>query len=377
MWARFVIAIDESAFRSSTPTDQARLARAASAFRSMRYGEILDNLAGSEATDPNIIFMRGLVAVYQGDSDHYRRAVEQLRAAAAAGHAQAATIAGVLLVSGMQGAPKDPAEGKRLIESAVTRGEPMAQRAAAIGYLGGEFGVLDPFKAVPLLKSAAQEGDPLAMLHHAYLLSTGAAVERDERQAEDLVRRAAEAGLTAAQETIGMWILDRYKAGLIVDPAEGVRWLERAYQRGLSIMALNRLGVFHVDEGRNPPWQDAQKGFALFTMCAPFTSSNCQFGYATSHHFGRGTAKDINKAYVHYELARQLGSTGAQARLKTLDELLAPAEKDAALEAARLLRRELKPIPRNVVFQYPDAAGPASPWIVPPPLEDRASAQLR
>jgi TPR repeat protein len=366
---RFLVAIDETAFRSSAPADQARLAKAATAFRAMRYADVLDSLVGSAPTDPNVVYMRGLAAIYQDDSDHFRRAVEQLRAAAAAGHVQAGTMAGALLVSGVQGVPKDLAEGKRLIEAAAARGDPMAQRATGIGYLGGEFGVLDPFKGASFIKSAADAGDPAAMLHHAYLMSTGAVVEKNEKAAEELVLRIADAGLTAAQETLGMWILERYKAGLISDPSEGIRWLERAYQRGLSIMALSRLGLFYLDEGRNPPWKDAQKAFALFGMCVPFTHMNCHYAYATSLHFGRGTAKDLGKAYVHYEIARQLGSTGAPARLKRLDELLAPAEKDAALEAARAQRGELKPSPRNVVLQYADIPEPASPWTVAPSLE--------
>ena len=366
---RFLVAIDETAFRSSAPADQARLAKAATAFRARRYSDVLDSLVGSAPTDPNVVFMRGLAAIHQTDFDHFRRAVEQLRAAAAGGHVQAGTVAGALLVSGVQAVPKDVAEGKRLIEAAAARGDSMAQRAAGIGYLGGEFGVLDPFKGASFIKSAAEAGDPSAMLHYAYLLSTGAVVEKNERAAEDLVLRTAEAGLTAAQETLGMWIIERYKAGLISDPSEGIRWLERAYQRGLSIMALNRLGVFYVDEGRNPPWKDAQKALALFQMCASFTFPNCHFAYATSLHFGRGTAKDPGKAYVHYELARQLGSTGAPARLKRLDELLAPAEKEAALEAARAQRGELKPSPRNIVLQYVDVPEPASPWPIAPSTE--------
>ena len=329
---RLLVAIDETAFKSSAPADQARLAKAAWAFRAMRYTELVDSLVGSDPTDPNIVFMRGLAATYQADTDHFRRAVEQFRAAAAGGHVQAGTMAGIVLVSGVQGVAKDVAEGKRMIEAAAARGDAMAQRAAGIGYLGGEFGVLDPFKGAALIKSAAEAGDPLAMLHHAYLLSTGAVGDKNEKAAEDIVLRTAEAGLTAAQETLGMWIIERYKAGLISDPSEGMRWLERAYQRGLSIVALNRLALFYLEDGRAPPWKDAEKAFSLFATCVPFSYFNCHFGYATCLHFGRGTAKDLGKAYVHYELARQLGEArSAAARLKTLDQLLAPTEKDAAL----------------------------------------------
>jgi len=365
---RFLVAIDETAFRSSARADQVRLAKAATAFRARRYVELLDSLVGSEPTDPNVVFMRGLAAMHQEDSDRYRRAVEQFRAAAAGGHVQAGTMAGLLLLS--EHAGKDVPEGKRLIEAAASRGDPMAQRAAGIGYLGGEFGVLDPFKGASFIKSAADAGDLPAMLHHAYLLSTGAVVPKNEKAAEDLVIRAAEAGLTSAQEALGMWIIERYKAGLVSDPSEGVRWLERASQRGLSIIALTRLGLFYLDDGRSPPWKDPQKAFALFGMCIPFSYSNCHYAYATCLHFGRGTAKDPGKAYIHYELARQLGARGAPARLKRVEDLIEPAEKDAALDAARAQRRDLKPSPRSIALQYPDVPEPVSPWIVAPPPEN-------
>ena len=71
------------------------------------------------------------------------------------------------------------------------------------------------------------------------MLFTGAGVEKDEVAAEQLLERAAAAGLTVAQETLGSWMLDRYKAGVIKTPSEGIRWLERAYQHGFSITALN------------------------------------------------------------------------------------------------------------------------------------------
>src|SRR5580700_7429333 len=126
----------------------------------------------------------------------------------------------------------------------------MALRAAGIGYLNGEFGVLDPIRGVVLIKRAAEAGDPPAMLYFAYLLSTGTGVEKNAAMAEDYARRAAAAGLTAAQETLGAWFLDRYKSGFVADPSEGVRWLKQAYELGFSTNALVRLGVFYADEGR-------------------------------------------------------------------------------------------------------------------------------
>ena len=125
--------------------------------------------------------------------------------------------------------------------------------------------------------------------------------------AENYARHAAEAGLSAAQETLGAWILDRYKSGLIADPSEGVRWLTQAYQFGFSMNALVRLGLFFVDEGRGA-WRDPSKSFALFSQCIGYASASCQFAYAYHLQHGFGTPSDPAKSYTYYEVARVLGA---------------------------------------------------------------------
>ncbi len=147
---------------------------------------MLDHLVGARSSDTNVAFMRGLAAVYQNDPERFSRATAQFRAAAAGGHLQASALLGLLLVGGRQGVNKDVDAGKRLIEDAAMKGDRMAQRFAGIGYLGGEFGVLDPFKAAGFFKRAVAAGDPLSMAHYAYMLFTGAGVEKDEVAAEQL-----------------------------------------------------------------------------------------------------------------------------------------------------------------------------------------------
>ena len=138
LWTRFLIEIDENAFQSSQPEDRQRLVKTAQAHRARRFAEMLDSLAGARSEDPNVAFMRGLAAIYQGDPDRFSRAISQLRAAVTGGQLQAGTILGVLLVVDPGGKNKDVEEGKRLIEAAAARGDPMAQRAAGIGDMAGE-----------------------------------------------------------------------------------------------------------------------------------------------------------------------------------------------------------------------------------------------
>jgi TPR repeat protein len=357
----FLIEIDERAFQSSELEDRQRLIKATRAHQALRYPQMLDHLVGARSSDPNVAFMRGLSAFYQTDAEHFSRAMAQFQSAVAGGHLQASALLGLLLVAGPQGVNKDVDAGKRLIEAAAMKGDPTAQRFAGIGYLGGEFGVLDPFKAAGFFKRAVAAGDLPSMTHYAHMLFNGAIVEKDEVAAEQLIERAAAAGLTVAQETLGIWMLDRYKAGVVKTPSEGIRWLERAYQNGFSITALTRLAIFYASEGRGS-WRDHSKALELFRMGAAFSDPRSHFGYAMGFHFGYATAKEPAKAYTHYELARQLGSKAAEARQKALEDLLSPSEKASAIEAAQLLRRALKPIPRLIVLQRPGVPLPASPW---------------
>jgi hypothetical protein len=55
-------------------------------------------------------------------------------------------VLGLLLVTGREGVARDVESGRQLIEAAAAAGERTAQRLAALGYLTGEFGRLDPLK---------------------------------------------------------------------------------------------------------------------------------------------------------------------------------------------------------------------------------------
>jgi len=361
--AQFLIEIDEAAFRSSTPDDQGRLKKAVGDYHALRFDEMIDDLTDASSSDANVLFLRALGVLRQSGSNKFAAAHGLLQASVSGGQRQAAIVLGILLVAGPEGVDKDLDQGKNLIETAAVAGDRMAQRAAGIGEIGGEFGSLDPVKGVAWIRRAAEAGDAPAMVHYGFLLSIGSGVEKNTALAEDYVRRAAVAGLTAAQETLGAWIVDRYKSGLAADPGEGVRWLKRAYELGFSTHALVRLGVFYADDGRGA-WRDRNKSFALFGLCIGYASSSCQFAYAW--HLANGFATRINpvESYARYEVARQLDSTKAPERLQALQRTLSPGEEPKAIELATSIRGALRPIPTTVVLQYPGARPQPSPWPV-------------
>jgi hypothetical protein len=348
------VEIDEKAFRSSEPGNQQRLEAAAADYRAMRVDKMMDDLSGTNASDPNALFLRALGVMRQIGTNKFAAAHDLLRAATAGGQQQAAVLLGVLLVAGPPGVDKDVNKGKALIETAAAAGDRMAQRAAGIGYASGEFATLDPVKGAAWLKRAAEAGDAPAMLHYGYLLSTGAGVDQNVTLAEEYVRRAAVAGLTAAQETLGGWILDRYKSGLVSDPTEGIRWLTQAHAAGFSTEALVRLGLFYAQDGRGP-WQDRNKSLALFKQCIGYASFRCQFAYANHLQSGVATPRDLVGAYARFEVSGELGAANVSERLQSLERLLSADEKTKAVELAKSIRGDLRPVPAVLVIQYPGA----------------------
>src|SRR5262249_5915306 len=136
---QFLIEIDESAFRSSSSDDQQRLKKATADYRSMRFDQMMDDLANASSADANVLFLRALGLMRQNSWDMVALPPHLLQTAASGGWAQAAVILGILLVSGPDGVDKDVNEGRKLIEVAAVAGDRMAQRAAGFGHINGEF----------------------------------------------------------------------------------------------------------------------------------------------------------------------------------------------------------------------------------------------
>jgi TPR repeat protein len=272
-----VVDIDETAFRRSAPPDQQKLAAAARAFRSQQFAEMATTLSDCAPADPNVAFMRGLAALNAG-AEQAKSAAELFRSAADAGHHQASIMLGRLLVRPMAGGAKDAkdvARGRQLIETAAAGGDRLAQRLAGIGYLSDDFGGVNPAKARELFRTAAQAGDPTAMLFYSMMLDLALGGPADQPAAADLLRRAAAAGLTRAQETAGAWLLGRYRRGSTDDPREGVEWLEKARQNGHSLYAAQLLMTFHADDKLPAPWHDKSKVFELATESATPGTGGC------------------------------------------------------------------------------------------------------
>jgi TPR repeat protein len=353
--------LDEAVFRTSAAVDQPRLAAAARAIRTQQFAAVPDLLAAANAADPNVAFMRGIAAITAGSEEGNKSAEQFWRAAADAGHRQAALELARIRIYAPPGVAKDRDRGFRTIEGAAAAGDRRALRLAGIAYLSGEFG-LDPAKARDYLGRAAQAGDLEAMLHYAFVLGWAIGGPADQAQAEEFVRRAAINGLTGAQETLGVFLLQRFNKKLIDDPAEGIDLLQKAVDSGYSLRALRALALFYGVQ-KEPPWNDKSRIFQLARLCSGIADGWCQAESGWVFQYGIGTARDLAKAFAHYQVAADLGYASAKKSLDAMGPQVSAADKAAAGEFAQKLRVGLKPVPEIWEVQYPGLPPPAWRWV--------------
>jgi len=269
------------------------------------------------------------------------------------------------LFIGWNGLPKDEQQGRKLIEDGAAAGDTYALRLVAIGYATGEFGTPDPKKAVELMRAAAESGEPVAMAQFGSFIETGrGGLARDQNRTLDYLRRSAEAGYAEAQYALARWAMDRYESKETDDPSEGMKWYERAYQRGHSSYALVNLARAYRF-ARAMPWFDTKRSFSLLQLCAPYKFAYCHYQLAAAYWVGAGTSQDLVKAYAHYTVASQLGWERAAEELRQLETNLDAGAKNAGKQLADTLSGNLKPVPQVVSLQIAAADSDPSPWTAP------------
>lgn len=368
-----VIDIDESAFASSSAADRQKLTAAARAFRGEQFALASEALKTATAKDRNVMFMRAM-ALVNGDAEAAKQAIPLLRSASEAGQRQAAIILGRQLVVTPDLAVRDVAQGRSLIEAAA-HNDRVARRLAGIAYMSGEFGAINIQKARELLQSAADAGDVPAMFSTAFMLGWGIRGPANQSMAADLLRRAAAAGLTDAQVTLGQWLIAQYDRKLIDDPREAIEWLEKALRNGHSPPALQSLAVFYGNPAHPPLWHQRALVYALVRMCSGMNDQWCQ---AESGWFyregGPGVPADLVRSAAHYQVAAELGDPNAGPQLKPLLARLGDAEKGAAIAYSQVITAALRPLPNPWHMQYVGVApGPATWASAPEPASPPAA----
>lgn len=365
----FMFDLDDAPFRSSSGADQPRLKAARTSIVYRRSEEATEHLRAASGSDANVALVRGAAFILRDTADTNKSAEALWRAALIGGNKQAAGLLGRLLISGRAGIAANAAEGQRLIESGASAGDRQAMRFAGMGYLSGEFGRLDPFKAAQYFKQSADAGDAMSAAFFARLAAEGIAMAApDGKLAEVYLRKAANAGLTNAQVTMGNWLSAQYQRGLISDLKEASDWFLRAYHQGHDIDALNGLTFLHESVAQGPPWKDLQKGFDYARLCSGFSQRTCQFNTAIGWERGQYGAKSLAMARAHYAIAAGLNYANAASQLKRVDGFIPVAEMEASARFETTIRSALKPIPPVIGLQEPGVPSPAVPVAIGPDL---------
>lgn len=306
-----------------------------------RMRAILKDVDSAEGT-PELL--TGLSYLIHANPESVPLAEKSYRIALQKGQPQAPVLLGLLLTSGTKGVSGTPAEGKALIESVIAN-DRIAWLATGNSYLSGESGSLDPAKAMPWIVKAAEAGEPLALLQYARLADNGIGMEKNASLAEGALRRAAELGLTEAEEILARWIITAYEKKLIDDPTEGVRIEEKVMAKH-SIGAMASLGRLYTFNGRGPIWKDEARGTKLLQECAEYKVSQCHNNLGLAKQNGQGIERDIVGAWAHYDVGRQLNRDFVMTMgLDQLEKVMTPTEREEARNQSREILAHLKNLP--------------------------------
>jgi tetratricopeptide (TPR) repeat protein len=354
----FLFDIDDVQFKQSLSSDQDKLRAARSSIARRDSSETIEALRSATVSDPNVMLLRGAAFLLNDTADGNRTAEALWRQSAAGGNKQASALLGRLMISGREGATNNVPEGLRLIEAGIAAGDPQAMRFAGMGYLSGEFGRLDAYKAAELFKRAADLGDGMAAGFYSRLAADGIGIPSpDAKQAESYLRRAAEAGVTMAQVTLGSWLQNQAEKGLLADPKEAIEWLTRSYEKGNYVAALANISYIYFNT-TIAPWNNPTLGAQWIRKCSGFQVSGCQTNTGYSYERGLFGAVNLPMAYVHYEIARQMNSDSAGDYSQKLMARLSASQKDEATQALATTLAALKPPPTVIALQLKDDPSP-------------------
>lgn len=169
-------------------------------------------------------------------------------------------------------------------------------------------------KAVELLTQSwkadiADAGHALATMYYH-----GVCVEKSIEKARELANETAQDGYILAQRMLGLaYVGDKWGKLYPYDIDQGIYWLRKAGNAGDRQAAAHLAGMY--DRGDGVP-KDEKKYFewlkkAVFTK---FEKGNIA-GFpalAESYENGKGTEKDLLKAYKYYDLSGTAGAKGKQ-----------------------------------------------------------------
>lgn len=191
----------------------------------------------------------------------------------------------------------------------------------AVGWYTGTAGLVDDARARALFEAAAFDGDVLARMWVARAYSRGRlGYPRDEGRARAIgeqlvgaVRRQADRGVTEAVFLMGT----AYDEGLGVaeDPAEAMRWFQRAAAAGHTLAEHNIGNALAAGRG---VVADPAAAVTWWTKAAAKGDAVPQLRLGEAYEHGRGVPRDLVAARRWYADAAARGNGAAKSALERL-----------------------------------------------------------
>lgn len=248
----------------------------------------------------------------QGVDKDYRQAAKWLEKANAQQAPEAAFLYAKLLLNG-KGVKQSVPQAVKWFKQSANAGFADAQHALSVLYVRGIGVPQDYALAAKWSEKAAQAGNAEAAYNLAKQYEAGAGVTRSESRAKYWYTQSANKGFTLSQFELGKRYLknDTTTDGRIAEPdyAAAKKWLIQAAdkQHAPAQFALARL---YKDPRANMADYAAAKARYEQVMQEVYGKKN-QMQYESAfflggmYRYGVGTEKDLVKAYVYFQLAKE------------------------------------------------------------------------
>jgi TPR repeat protein len=181
------------------------------------------------------------------------------------------------------------------------------------------------------IRIRAYIGDSEAQFRLALVYFLGEEVPRDDAQAVEWFRKAAEQGNPDAQFGLGLLYRDGER-GVPRDDAQAVEWFRKAAEQGYADAQFG-LGLMY-DMGEGVSEDDAQ-AVEWYRKAAEQGYAKAQYLLGMMHAAGTGAPKDLVIAHKWANLAASSGEKGAHEYLASLERNMTEEQRAEAEKLAR------------------------------------------
>jgi len=218
----------------------------------------------------------------------------------------------------------------------------------------------DEVQAVQWYRRAAEQGHGSGQSNLGVMYATGRGVERDDNEAVKWFQRSGAQGTASGQNHLGaMYAAGR---GVPKDDVQAVEWYRRAAEQGYALAQAN-LG-FMYSNGRGVPKDDAEAA-KWNQRAAELGNPAAQANLANAYGSGRGLPKDPLLSYMWYTIAIKGASGDFRDQVVKRREAISRELPPALVISAQQMADRWKPRPQArldtpAVSQTPPPVGPTA-----------------